>query len=65
MPKKSGKETYEEIKKLKPETKAIFTSGYTSDIIAQKGLLEEGINFMSKPVSMIDLARKVRDVLDS
>ncbi len=65
MPKKSGKETYEEIKIMRPDVKAIFTSGYTSDIIARKGLLEEGINFMSKPVSMIELSGKIREVLDS
>ncbi|HEX9020163.1 MAG TPA: response regulator [Nitrospirota bacterium] len=65
MPKKNGRETYQEIKKMQPGAKVIFTSGYTADIIAQKGLLEEGLNFLSKPLSMIDLARKVRDVLDS
>ncbi len=65
MPNKSGKETYEEIRKMRPDAKAIFMSGYTADIISQKGLLEEGINFLSKPVSMIDLIRKVREVLDS
>lgn len=63
MPKKSGKETLEEIKRTRPDMKVIFTSGYTADIIAQKGMLEEGINFLSKPVSMIDLIRKIREVL--
>lgn len=45
--------------------KVIFTSGYTADIIAQKGLIEEGMHFLSKPVSTINLIRKVREVLDS
>jgi ABC-type lipopolysaccharide export system ATPase subunit len=35
-----------------------------SDIIAQKGLLEDGVNFVNKPFSMDDLALKVREVLD-
>ncbi len=65
MPKKSGKETLEEIRKTRPDMKAIFTSGYTADIIAQKGMLNDGINFLSKPVSMIDLIRKIREVLHS
>ncbi|OGW47486.1 MAG: hypothetical protein A2078_02350 [Nitrospirae bacterium GWC2_57_9] len=65
MPKKSGKEAVEEIRKKRPEMKAIFTSGYTAEIIARKGMLEDDINFLSKPVSMIDLIRKVREVLDS
>lgn len=64
MPKKNGKEAYEEIKKINPRVKALFTSGYTSNIIHKKGILEEGINFILKPVSPKELLRKVREILD-
>ncbi|MEW6739751.1 MAG: ATP-binding protein [Nitrospirota bacterium] len=64
MPKKNGKEAYEEIRKIMPDIKVLFTSGYPADIIHEKGVLEEGINFISKPVSPDDLLRKVREVLD-
>ncbi|NCO67016.1 MAG: hypothetical protein COY75_00890 [Nitrospirae bacterium CG_4_10_14_0_8_um_filter_41_23] len=64
MPKKNGKEAYNEIKKTKPNIKALFTSGYTADIIQKKGLLEEGLNFIPKPISPRELLRKVREVLD-
>ncbi len=64
MPKKNGKEAYEEIKKINPMVKALFTSGYTSNIIHKKGILEEGINFILKPVSPKELLRKVREILD-
>lgn len=64
MPKMNGKEAYEEIKKIKPDIKALFMSGYTANIIHKKGILEEGINFISKPVSPNELLRKVREVLD-
>jgi two-component system cell cycle sensor histidine kinase/response regulator CckA len=64
MPKKSGKEAYDEIKKIRPDVKALFTSGYAIDIIKRKGLLEEGFNFISKPISPKGLLRKVREVLD-
>jgi DNA-binding response OmpR family regulator len=64
MPKKNGKEAYEEIRKIRPDVKVIFTSGYTADILHKKGILEEGINFLSKPISTNDLIRKVREVLD-
>ena len=64
MPKKNGKMAYDEIKKLCPEIKAIFTSGYTTELIDKKGVLEEGINFIPKPVSADELLRKVREVLD-
>ncbi len=64
MPKKSGKEAADEIKEVKPDTRILFTSGYTADIIHQKGILEEGMNFISKPVTPNDLLIKIREVLD-
>lgn len=64
MPKKNGKECYEEIKKIKPDIKVIFMSGYTADIIHKKGIIEEGIELLLKPISPNDLLRKVREVLD-
>jgi signal transduction histidine kinase len=64
MPKKGGKEAYDEIRKIKPDIKTIFASGYTADILNRKGMLEEGINFVFKPISPGGLLRKVREVLD-
>jgi PAS domain S-box-containing protein len=64
MPKKNGKEVYDEIRKVRPDIKAIFTSGYNVDIIHQKGILEEGSDFISKPISPEELLRKVREILD-
>ena len=64
MPKKNGKEAYQEIRKVKPDIKVIFVSGYSSDIIHKKGILEDGVNFISKPVSPDGLLLKIRDVLN-
>jgi CheY-like chemotaxis protein len=64
MPKKSGKEAYDEIRKIKPGIKTLFVSGYTADKMQQEGTIEEGIELMLKPVSPKDLLRKVREVLD-
>ena len=64
MPKMNGKEAYDEIRKIRPDIKVIFGSGYTSDIIDKKGILEEGLNFITKPISPRELLRKVREVLD-
>ena len=50
MPKKNGKEVFDEIVKLRPGIKAMFISGYTHDIIDWKGALHEGITLISKPV---------------
>lgn len=64
MPKKNGKEVYEEARRLIPGIRALFSSGYTADIVHKKGILDEGLNFISKPVSPSELVRKVREVLD-
>ncbi len=63
MPRKNGKEAYDEIRKKDPSVKAIFLSGYAEDIISKEGLLEEGINFVLKPVTPSDLLRKVKEAL--
>ncbi|MEW6066954.1 MAG: PAS domain S-box protein [Nitrospirota bacterium] len=64
MPKKNGKEVYDEIKKIRPDIKAIFTSGYNAEIIHKKGILEKGFGFVIKPSSPQELLKKVREVLD-
>jgi CheY-like chemotaxis protein len=64
MPKKTGKEIYEEIKNLKPDIRVIFISGYTADIIHNKGIQEADIDFITKPFSKNVLLRKIREVLD-
>jgi polar amino acid transport system substrate-binding protein len=64
MPKKNGKEASDEIKKIKPEVKVLFASGYDPDLLQQKTLLEEGVHLVYKPISPMDLLRKVRSVLD-
>ena len=65
MPRKNGKEAYEAIKLMRPGVKVLFMSGYTADIMHQKGVIEPGINFISKPLQPDDLLRAVRSVLDS
>jgi PAS domain S-box-containing protein len=64
MPKKNGKEVYEEIRKDRPDVKVIFSSGYTADILHKKGILERDLNFIPKPVSPTELLRLVRETLD-
>jgi PAS domain S-box-containing protein len=64
MPRKNGREAYDEIRKINPAVKALFTSGYTAEIIHKKGLLEDGVNFLSKPVSPKELLNKVKEMLD-
>ena len=64
MPKKNGREVYEAIKKIKPEVKVFFMSGYTADILSDKGMHEEKLDYTSKPIAPQELLIKVRAVLD-
>ena len=64
MPKKNGREVYEEIKKIAPDIKTIFSSGYTANLIQQEDMVKAGMDFIAKPVSPSGLVLKVREVLD-
>ena len=64
MPKLSGKDVHDELRKFKPDVKILFMSGYTADIIQQKGFENERANFISKPLKVEELSRKLREVLD-
>jgi signal transduction histidine kinase/CheY-like chemotaxis protein len=62
MPRKNGKEAYNDIKKIKGEIKVIFISGYSA--AATKELLDEGLIFLAKPVSPRELLVKIREALE-
>ena len=64
MPKKNGKEVYEEIKKTCPDIKVLFMSGYTGDVVLDKGVHGDAANFISKPLLPDELLLKVREILD-
>ncbi len=64
MPGKNGKEALDEIVRTDPGVKAIFTSGYAGDIMIDKGIKKEGVDFLHKPISVAALLAKVREVLD-
>ncbi len=63
MPGMSGRALAETIRKERPEMKVIFMSGYTENIIAHHGVLEQGINYISKPITPVTLTQKIRRVL--
>ena len=64
MPGMNGLELARNVQALFPNIKRLFTSGYTANVIAHHGVLDEGVNFMQKPLSLRDLTAKVREVLD-
>jgi DNA-binding response OmpR family regulator len=48
-----------------PDIPVLFTSGYTGDDAVQRGLLDEGTEFMQKPLEPEMVAMRVRQILDT
>ena len=64
MPEMNGRELAEQLGAIRPNLKCLYMSGYTTDVIAHRGILDEGVNFIQKPFGSDELAAKVRQVLD-
>jgi two-component system, cell cycle sensor histidine kinase and response regulator CckA len=64
MPEMTGRELSEKLSPLRPGLKTVFMSGYTADVIAHRGVLDEGVHFIQKPFSAKDLSAKMREVLE-
>jgi CheY-like chemotaxis protein len=65
MPHASGRTLAESLAAARPGIKVLYMSGYTDDAIVHHGTLDPGTHFIGKPFSGADLAKKVREVLDS
>lgn len=65
MPRMNGRQAHGEIVSLRPDTKVLFMSGYAADIVKEKGIIADGVNFISKPVPPLEMLRKVREILDA
>ncbi len=65
MPKKNGLEAFKEIYKLEPDVRVIFMSGYSRDIVLEKGIGDKEFDFIPKPVEVEKLLLKIREVLSS
>ena len=63
MPRKNGKQVYEEIVGIKPGIKTLFMSGYTRDVISWKDALDKGITLIAKPVQPAELLMKLKEAL--
>jgi two-component system cell cycle sensor histidine kinase/response regulator CckA len=65
MPRMGGNALATELSKSRPGLKILYMSGYTDDAILHHGVLEPGTHFLAKPITSVDLVRKVREVLDA
>jgi CheY-like chemotaxis protein len=64
MPKMDGKEACDEIRKMRPDVKVVFSTGYAPDHLRRKLQLDGTFHLVQKPVSPAELLRKGRRVLD-
>lgn len=64
MPGMNGRELSDRLKAVYPDIKVLFMSGYTAEIIAQRGVVDDEVNFLQKPFSKKTIAEKVREALD-
>lgn len=65
MPDMSGPELTERLLTIFPNIKVLFMSGYTANVIAHQGVLDEGVHFIQKPFLIKDLGTKVRSILEN
>ena len=65
LPEMNGRQLAERICAAKPGVKVMFMSGYTADVIAQRGVLEQNTVFIEKPFTRNDLGRKIRETLET
>jgi nitrogen-specific signal transduction histidine kinase len=64
MPEMNGRDLAKNLLSVYPDLKRLFMSGYTADVIAHQGVLDEGVHFIQKPFRKNELAEKVREALD-
>ncbi|MGB3222720.1 MAG: PAS domain S-box protein [Desulforhopalus sp.] len=64
MPEMNGRDLARNIMSIYPDIKRLFMSGYTANVIAHHGVLDQGVHFLQKPFSMKNLATKIREALD-
>jgi two-component system cell cycle sensor histidine kinase/response regulator CckA len=65
MPRMSGREVAEQVRRLSPETQVLYMSGYTDDAVVRSGALDEKTAFLQKPFTTVELTQKVAELLRS
>lgn len=65
MPEMNGKELSERIRAYCPDLKVIYMSGYTANVIAHHGILDEGLHFIQKPFTRGKMASTIKTVISS
>ena len=64
MPEMNGRDLAQRLAAIRPGIRCLFVSGYTADVIASRGVLDDGVRLLEKPFSRRDLAVKLRQALE-
>lgn len=65
MPGMSGRELVRQLAETHKDLRVVYMSGWTNNAIVQHGVLDANVHFVQKPVAPEELARKIREALDS
>ena len=65
LPGLNGRELSEKLAKKREDMKVLFISGYSDDVIAKHGMIDEGLSFLQKPFTASSLGKKIREVLEN
>jgi two-component system cell cycle sensor histidine kinase/response regulator CckA len=65
MPLMNGRDLNARLREMRPDLRTVFMSGYTANVMADRGLMEEGFLFLQKPFALDALAARVREALGS
>lgn len=64
MPKMNGREVFGAMRRIDPNIRVLYCSGYARDVVVSQGGLEEGMSYLPKPFTPKELLLKIREVLD-
>ncbi len=65
MPGMNGRELADRARRFRPDLRVVYTTGYSRNAIIHNGVVDADVNFLQKPFTLAQLARKIRDALDS
>ena len=61
----NGRQLADEIARHRPSLRVLYTSGYSENAIVHHGRLDAGVALLNKPYRKLDLAKKIREALDT
>ncbi|MGH9667184.1 MAG: response regulator, partial [Bryobacteraceae bacterium] len=63
MPDMTGKQVFDHLAALRPELKVLYISGYSGEVLAERGILDASVAYLQKPFSLGSLSTRVRELL--